>query len=114
MDYEFRKLDGADLITVKGNVLTGQYNEAILNAISEKIKNGSRKMIIEMGESGFINSNGLNLLLNILTKYRKAGGEVVLTKVSPELSKLLEMTKLNSIFIIRDTAEAAADYLATL
>ncbi len=114
MDYEFKQHDGVDVITVKGNVLTGQHNQAILSAITDKIKGGSRKIVIEMGSSGFINSNGLNLLLNILTKYRKAGGEVVLAKVSPELMKLLELTKLSAVFVIRDDVESAATYLSSL
>lgn len=114
MDYEFKQNDGIDVITVKGNVLTGQHNQAILSTITEKIKGGSRKMVIEMGASGFINSNGLNLLLNILTKYRKAGGEVVLAKVSPELMKLLDLTKLSAVFIMRDDVESASTYLSSL
>jgi len=114
MDYEFKQHNGIDVITVRGNVLTGQHNQAILAAITDKIKGGSRKMVIEMGSTGFINSNGLNLLLNILTKYRKAGGEVVLAKVSPELKKLLELTKLNAVFVSRDDVESAATFLSSL
>lgn len=111
MDYEFRKENGIDVISVKGNVLTGIHNTEILSKITDHIKAGSRKIVVQLGESRFINSNGLNLLLNILTKYRKAGGEIVLANVSEDLRKLLEMTKLNSIFIDRPNLEEALSYL---
>ncbi len=111
MDYTFSKYDGVDVLSVKGNVLTGIYNSEIVHTITKLIEQGSGKMVIQLGEVKFINSNGLNLLLNILTKYRKAGGEVALSNVPQELSRLLVMTKLNSIFIDRPTVEEAVALL---
>lgn len=111
MDYSFDQHEGVDVLSVKGNVLTGIYNTEIIGIVTEMIKQGSSKMIIQLGEVKFINSNGLNLLLNILTKYRKAGGEIVLSNVPDELTRLLVMTKLNSIFIDRPDLSEAAAYL---
>lgn len=114
MDYEFRKENEIDVLSVQGNVLTGIHNTEIIDKVTDMIRSGSRKMIVQLGESRFINSNGLNLLLNILTKYRKAGGEVVLANVSDELRKLLEMTKLNSVFIDRANLDESMTYLNKL
>lgn len=111
MDYNFDKHQNIDMLTVKGNVLTGIYNTEIIGIVTEMIKQGSDKLIIQLGEVRFINSNGLNLLLNILTKYRKAGGEIVLSNVPDELTRLLVMTKLNSIFVDRPSLDEAAAYL---
>jgi anti-sigma B factor antagonist len=111
MDYNFEKNGPVDILTVQGNVLTGVYNAEIIEKVSLLIRDGSKKMIVRLGEVKFINSNGLNLLLNILTKYRKASGEIVLANVPEELDKLLVMTKLNSIFISRNTIEEATAYL---
>lgn len=111
MDYSFDKHEGVDVLSVKGNVLTGLFNTEIIGVVSEMIKQGSNKMIIQLGEVKFINSNGLNLLLNVLTKYRKSGGEVVLSNVPNELTRLLVMTKLNAIFIERPDISQAAAYL---
>lgn len=114
MDYSFDKVDGIDVLSVKGNVLTGVHNSDITQNISDMIANGSKGIVVQLGEVGFINSNGLNLLLNILTKYRKSGGEIVLSNVPGELNRLLVMTKLNSIFIDRPTVAEAAQYLKNL
>jgi anti-sigma B factor antagonist len=111
MDYNFDNNGQVDILTVQGNVLTGVYNAEIIEKVGLLIREGSNKMIVRLGEVKFINSNGLNLLLNILTKYRKASGEIVLANVPEELDKLLVMTKLNSIFISRNTIEEATAYL---
>ena len=111
MDYQFDQHNGVDVLSVSGNVLTGIHNSEILGVITEMIKNGSDKIVIKLGEVKFINSNGLNLLLNILTKYRKAGGEIVLAHVPNELDRLLDMTKLNSVFISRANMDEAVAYL---
>lgn len=114
MDYSFDNHEGIDVLSIKGNVLTGVYNTELLEKASELIGKGSRKLVIRLGELKFINSNGLNLLLNILTKYRKVSGEIVLANVPEELDKLLVMTKLNSIFINRTSMEDSIDYLSGL
>lgn len=111
MDYQFDQHDGVDVLSVSGNVLTGIHNSEILGIVTEMIKGGSDKIVVKLGEVKFINSNGLNLLLNILTKYRKAGGEIVLAHIPNELVKLLDMTKLSSIFISRPTIDEAVAYL---
>lgn len=114
MDFSFDTVDSIDLLNVKGNVLTGMYNTEILAALAERINEGQNKLVVHLGETKFINSNGLNLLVSILTKCRKAGGEVVLATIPAELSKLLVITKLNAIFITRPTIEGAIDYLHTV
>ena len=111
MEYSFEMDEPVVILHVEGNVLTGVHNEEILNQVSEKISAGNNRMVINLGKTKFINSNGLNLLLNVLTKCRKTGGEVILANVPEELSKLLIITKLNSIFIIRDSKEQAVNYL---
>ena len=114
MDYSFEKADNVVVLNVSGNVLTGIHNGEILNEVTNKISEDQNKMVIHLGGTKYINSNGLNLLLNVLTKCRKAGGEVVLANVPDELSRLLIMTKLNSIFITRDSQQEAVEYLKNL
>jgi anti-sigma B factor antagonist len=71
------------------------------------IESGRNRFVINLGAVKFINSNGLGLLINILTKSRKAGGDAVLSNVPDELNRLLAMTKLNSIFSTAATPQEA-------
>jgi len=51
----------------------------------------------------YMNSNGLNILINILTLTRSKGGEVVLANIPARINKLLVITKLDSVFEIKDS-----------
>jgi anti-sigma B factor antagonist len=50
-------------------------------------------------------------MIGILTKARNAGGEVVITGLSPKIKQLLVITKLNSVFKITESIKEAAHIL---
>jgi anti-sigma B factor antagonist len=54
-----------------------------------------------------MNSSGIGVLITLLTKFRNHEGEMVLIKPSETIRKLLIITKLNKIFSINETREAA-------
>jgi anti-sigma B factor antagonist len=55
-----------------------------------------------------MNSTGLNVLLNILSKARKSGGEAVICCVPEKIKSLLVITKLINVFSVVDNEELAA------
>ncbi len=111
MEYKFEDHNGIKVLSFSGNMLTGTENTEILAEVKSSIEEGKNCFVVNLGGIKFMNSTGLSLLINILTKSRKAGGEVVLADIPEELNKLLVMTKLNSIFITRDTQDDALEFL---
>jgi len=111
MDYKLENINGLKVLTFSGNMLTGTENNPILSEVKESIDSGENRFIINLGGIKFMNSTGLSLLINILTKSRKSGGEVVLADIPDDLNKLLVMTKLNSIFITKESQAAAIEFL---
>lgn len=107
MEYSFENAPPAEVLTLRGNMLSATDNSEVLDQVKSRIEQGRNKFIINLSEVRFINSNGLGLLINILTKSRKAGGDAVLASVPDELSRLLAMTKLNSIFVTASGKEEA-------
>jgi anti-anti-sigma regulatory factor len=47
------------------------------------------------------------VLINILTRSRNVGGEVVVTQLSDKAKQLLVVTKLNTVFNVTETEEEA-------
>jgi anti-sigma B factor antagonist len=107
MEYAFETSNGAEILTLSGNMLSTADNAEVLEHVKQHIEQGHNRFIINLGAVKFINSNGLGLLINILTKSRKAGGDTVLAYVPDELSRLLAMTKLNSIFATAPSKQEA-------
>ena len=58
-----------------------------------------------------MNSTGLNVLLGILSKARKSGGEAVICAVPEKIKSLLVITKLVNVFSVVDTEEHAVQAL---
>lgn len=105
MDYSIETKDGVNIINMEGSLLADIQSRDILQKVTDLIQDGNAQFIMEMSELKFINSSGLGMLLTCLTKARKAGGDVILANIPEQVSNLLVITKLNSIFSTADSLE---------
>jgi anti-sigma B factor antagonist len=95
------------VLTFKGNLIERNQANETLDRFADLIASGTNRFIIDLAGFNYMNSTGLNVMLMVLTKSRKAGGETVLCNVSSNISSLLSVTKLNSVFsVFNDLAEA--------
>ena len=102
------------LVNLKGNLIEkNQANELVddINEISEK---EASNFIISLEEFQYMNSTGLNVLLGILSKARKSGGEAVICNVPEKIKTLLVITKLINVFsVVENEAEAELTFLTS-
>ncbi len=112
MENSITKINGVHKISLKGNFLTEQQGEAILDEIDQLIENNNNLFIVDLAELKFINSSGLSFLLRILTKARRSSGEAILTNLPDQLPNLLIITKLNAVFITADNNDDAIAQLS--
>jgi len=66
---------------------------------------------LKLKELSYINSTGINVLINLLTKARNAGGELAICNINESIKKLLIISKLNTIF---NSFESENEALETL
>lgn len=85
-------------IKLSGNLLERYDATDYLNEINSFIEQGTAKFILDLSKLEYINSNGLSVLINTLTKARNAGGDVVIFGVSERLRQLFIITKLDNVF----------------
>lgn len=105
--YNILKEENINIISMEGELIDKSQATGLLLSIDEKIENKELKLVFDLKALKYLNSSGLNVLINVLTKCRKAGGEVVIANLSERVNKLFIMTKLNSIFTITDSQEKA-------
>ena len=113
MDFEYTVTDKQHytLISLKGNLIErNQANELMeeVDALSEK---DGCQLIISLEEFKYMNSTGLNVLLGILSKARKSGGEAVICSVPEKIKSLLVITKLVNVFTVVDDEASAVSSL---
>jgi len=102
---------GVLIIYPVGNLLAGQNTDSVIESIMNHFYSGSKKVLFNMSEVDFMNSNGLALLLLTLSKVRTRGGEIALCSISDQTKQLLQITKLTSIFMVFVQEADAISYL---
>ncbi len=106
-DYTFDNIDEINFFTLKGELIDKSQALQFLYEVDKCIEKKDNKFILNLTDLKYVNSSGLNVLINILTRSRKSGGDVAIVAPSAKVQELLTITKLNSIFNIADTVEEA-------
>lgn len=109
--FEIEKTEELILISLQGNLMGKEQAQLLLDEIDFFFNEGLKKIIIDLSEMRYMNSTGLNILINIFTQARNKGGEVVIANIPEKINQLLIITKLNSIFNIEKTVEDAKKVL---
>ena len=77
----------------------------------ELIEQGQRYFVINLGNVSYLDNSGLGQLCWIYTVVRNRGGDMVLLKPTSRIKKLLNVTKLDTVF---QTFDHEADAVASM
>jgi anti-sigma B factor antagonist len=102
---------GITVYKLEGEIIDKNQTTGLLEQIDKSILSGKKNIVLELSGLRYMNSSGLNVLVNILTKARNAGGEVSVCNVSAKVKDLLVVTKLDTIFHILPSVEEAIQRL---
>jgi anti-sigma B factor antagonist len=107
MSFSVRKDPrGVIVLGVDGQLIVGNRHE-LKQKVMDALDVGERKIVIEFTNTGYIDSSGLGALVSLSKKIRDQGGELKLAGLNEDLRTLFELTKLDTLFTIADTAEQA-------
>ena len=95
------------IISLYGELIDRNEAQQLLNQLNLLSEGGIKNFILELSELKYMNSTGLNVLINVLTKSRKNGGELVICGISKKVNELLLITKLNSVFTVSESTDEA-------
>lgn len=107
-EYTIGETGSVNVVAMRGELIDRNQASELIPLIDQRIENNNSKFVFDLAELKYINSSGLSVLIMLLTKARKAGGEVAIANVSPKVNELLIITKLNTVFIVAESTEAAA------
>ncbi len=106
--YDIEEKEKYALVHIKGNLIEKNQANDLLDDINNRLDKESNNFVIDMEGFKYMNSTGLNVLLNILSKARKSGGEAVICCVPEKIKTLLVITKLINVFSVVDNEALAA------
>ncbi len=102
-DFTVDKKENHAVITIGGNLIEKGQATPLLEKAEELVTEGCTKWAIDMEKLIYMNSSGLNTLIQLLTKARVAGGEAVLFNMNKKISELILITKLNTLFKVSES-----------
>lgn len=106
-EVEITEEQGTKVFHLKGRLMDQHQADRLMTALDSELNAGHTTVILDMGELQYMNSTGLNILINVLTRTRNAGGDALIARVSNSVRQLFLVTKLDSVFIITATVEEA-------
>ena len=65
-----------------GELIDRGQAASLLDEIEEGIEKNENKILLNLADLKYLNSSGLNVIINILTKARKSGGDVAICNVN--------------------------------
>jgi anti-anti-sigma factor len=106
MNITEREEKGVLIFTMEGRIDT-QGSVDMDKALQAAATAGKAKMVLDMTEVTYISSAALRTLADVLTKNKKAGGDLKLVGLSPRLVRVFRIIGFDKYFSVFDTVEAA-------
>ena len=78
---------------MQGSLIEKNQADKLIQEVNEIILNNNIRFIIDLSDLKYLNSSGLTILIQILTKARKAGGEAVIEPRPLDPGRLGPMSK---------------------
>lgn len=107
MKFSTRKLGDVTVIDVDGKVLLGEGDVEIKQAVDNLLKQGQKKIILNLAKVPYLDSAGLGEIIRCFTTLRKNGGNFKLLSPNQRIKDLLNITKLLNVFDCYDNESAA-------
>jgi anti-sigma B factor antagonist len=112
LDYKITEENSIQVLVLSGELIDKNQTNDLVKDVDQLLLDGKNKLIIDLSDLKYMNSSGLNVLIQLLTKTRTNGGESVIFNVSKKVNDLLVITKLNTLFKVADSKDAAIKLLA--
>ena len=92
-----------------GSLLGEPDTTKVRRKVRRLVEEEVRKVVVDMSDLRWINSDGLGSLIAGLSSLRNAGGDLRLAKVSDNVQKILRITGLAKVFKVYSTVDAAVN-----
>lgn len=113
MEFHESKNGDVHVFELAGKLMGDAACEVILRRVDELIAAGVRKVVVDMGQVKWMNSQAISQIIACLIKLRRVGGDLRLANVAGKVDDYLRITKLNTVIrTFGNQHEAVNSFLA--
>jgi anti-sigma B factor antagonist len=111
MKVTTRQVDGVTILDLSGRITLGEGSVTLRDSVRDLLSKGQKKILLNLADVNYIDSSGIGELVSAYTTVRNQGGELKLLNLTRKVHDLLQITKLYTVFDIKDDeASAIASY----
>jgi anti-sigma B factor antagonist len=107
MKIEIRTVGDVKILDCSGKITLGEGTMVVRNTVRDVLKNGGKKIILNLGDVSYIDSSGIGELVSTFTTVVNQGGQLKLLNLTKKIHELLQITKLLTVFHVFDNESAA-------
>ncbi len=107
MQVHTRQVDGITVLDLGGRIVLGEGSVQLRDTIKELTAKGQKNILLNLGNVNYIDSSGLGELVSAYTTVKNTGGELKLLNLTKKVHDLLQITKLYTVFDVKDDEASA-------
>jgi anti-sigma B factor antagonist len=107
MKASTRQVDGITVVDLSGRITLGEGSVVLRDTVRDLLAKGDKRLLLNLGEVTYIDSSGIGELVSAFTTVRNQGGELKLLNLTKKVHDLLQITKLYTVFDVKDDEAAA-------
>ncbi len=102
-----RQVDGITVVDLSGRITLGEGSVVLRDTVRDLLAKGEKRLLLNLGDVTYIDSSGIGELVSAFTTVRNQGGELKLLNLTKKVHDLLQITKLYTVFDVKDDEAAA-------
>jgi anti-sigma B factor antagonist len=107
MKFTTRQVDGVTILDLSGRITLGEGSVTLRDAVKDVLAKGAKNILLNLADVDYIDSSGLGELVSAYTSVKNQGGELKLLHLTTKVHDLLQITKLYTVFDIKDDETSA-------
>ena len=107
MKASIRRVEGVTIVDLSGRIKLGEGSSVLRDIVKDLLSKGEKNILLNLGDVSYIDSSGIGELVSAFTSVRNQGGELKLLHLTKKVNDLLQITKLYTVFDVKDDEVAA-------
>lgn len=102
-----RQVKDVTIVDIIGQIKLGDGSAELRDTVKDLLAKGNKRILVNLANVNYIDSAGVGELISAFTSTRNQGGELKLIHLTNKVRDVLQITKLYTVFDIREDESSA-------